>query len=141
MAEEKKKEEVKRQQFMNKIIDEVLTMWRKYDLTNLNKNDCKIKYMIVEYSINKIDEAWKDSTLYIPTNFDAIENKGKYQQSRIDLLMGIIKDPPKLCFDSRGGFDFVNGRHRFANLRDLGCQTIPCIIEENDQEKMDNLLK
>jgi hypothetical protein len=136
-------EEKKNATHIDKIINEVLIMLRKYDLTSLNQNKYGMKYIIVEYSVNKIDDVWKDSEFYISTNYDSIIEKEKYLWSRIDLLSlsDKIKKPPDLYFDHRGELCFENGNYNFANLRDLGCKTIPCIIEEKEKEKMDLLLK
>ena len=63
----------------------------------------------------------------------------KYLASRRDLRRGQLLSPPKLGdFHLREGskVNFINERHRFSNLRDLGAEQVPVLIQRRDRRKM-----
>ena len=114
----------------NEIIEKVLNIWKKYDL--VRKND---KIIIVNVKI--IDNLWKNTDLYIePYSFTE-----KYINSKKDILQlnEKVKNPPEIHLDINNNIVFINGRHRFANLRDNNVINIPVIIFKKEIPKFKKL--
>ena len=98
-------------------------------LLDIKKNKEEIKKIIktmhqfntVELNVKQVNDSWKKTTKYIPENFIDVNNQYKYLLSRKDLFNGDVVSVPEIFKNKDGNFEFYNGRHRFANLRDLGC--------------------
>ena len=90
------------------------------------------KEIIVNGNVNEIDKLWKKTELYI----EPFSNIKKYINSKKDIIEGKVDIPPMIAINDLDDNDlkliFVNGRNRFANLRDAGVKNIPIIIT-NDQ--------
>jgi type I restriction-modification system DNA methylase subunit len=125
------------------ITDEIESL--KYLLTidipeNLVKNTIDLMksykpdkgYIVKMISVKKINKLWKLTDNFIPENFDEKldDLKLKYLLSRKNLLDGHVKIPPKLIFDN-DKFTFNNGRNRFSNLRDIGCDKMPFLMTKD----------
>jgi len=117
------------------IIDDCIEKFKKYE-----PQDGEILKIV---NIDKINNLWKkDKALYISEIYEEIKFPNKYLNSRKDLLEKNITIPPKIIYDEENDLiSFENGRHRFSNLRDLGCKEIPVIILNEDKEKIEELLK
>jgi len=103
--------------------------YNNYDVNFDNENyDEEFKIIIITCNINKINKSWKNSSLYISTNLFDIENKQKYIQSRKDLFNMKVDKPPFIYLNENNDIEFINGRHRFANLRDMNCIYMPFIV-------------
>jgi hypothetical protein len=78
-------------------------------------------------NVKDLDELWKKSRIEpygLNLNGRAYN---KYVNSRIDLFTNKSIEPPQFSIDDG---TFINGRNRFANLRDLGLVEIPCVFEK-----------
>lgn len=125
------------QNILNKIIDKM----QNYDMLEENEE-------IIMLNVNKINDCWKKSKDYIDTNFENILNKKKYLQLRKYLIdfetnkQQILK-PSNICFDEINEIndiiEFIDGRNRFSNYRDLGIKYLPFIINKEDNEKILNI--
>lgn len=98
-------------------IDTYQTPFREY---------CKMKC-----DIQKVDALWKGSSFYI----DREMKTAKYVNSRRDLWKGRVKEPPIIEWRD-GWIEIVKGRHRFANLRDMGYKEIWILFHERDETKL-----
>ena len=116
---------------MKDIIDNM----SKYDINNDNENyDKEFETIITTCNINKINNSWKKSLLYISSNILEIENKYKYFKSKDDLFNMKVDKPPFINLTDCNNIEFIDGRNRFANLRDLNCLYMPFIIYKNEKE-------
>ena len=50
-----------------------------------------------------------------------------------------VEKPPIIYLTDNNNIEFINGRHRFANLRDMKCIEMPFIIYKNECEIISNL--
>jgi hypothetical protein len=97
-------------------------------LLNVKKSEKEMKeivkkmetYTTTEIDIKTVNDSWKKTPKYIPENFDEIEQQLKYLRSRTNLFNGSVVSPPEIYKNNDN--EFVNGRNRFANLRDLKCK-------------------
>jgi hypothetical protein len=90
-------------------------------------------YIIVEGNIKNINNSWKnEEDYYLSENYNDLKNKKQYLCSRIKIYNNKINKPPKLEINTNGIISFDNGRNRFCNFRDLGCKTIPIMINKNN---------
>lgn len=107
------------------IIDDCIEKLKKYK----TGNDEILKIV----KINKINNLWKkDKDMYISEIYEEIKYKNKYLNSKKDLLEKKIEIPPIIYYDEEKDLIiFVNGMHRFSNLRDLGCKEISVIVRDN----------
>lgn len=125
---------------INKFKNEILYIQLSDDDINSFLNNMKkykthhVEETIIECDIKKINNAWKKTNYYIPENFNEIKNKMKYLNSRKDLIGNEITKPPEIYFENNY-IMFYDGRNRFSNFRDLGCERMPFIIEKS-QEKL-----
>jgi len=83
-------------------------------------------------NIKKLDKLWRETSSsdnYIHGVFDNILYPAKYVASNRDLHNNSVERPPEIGFyDDKASF--VNGRHRFANIRDSGVRRmIPVIVD------------
>jgi len=91
--------------------------------------------------INKINKLWKNDNQYISRNFNKINNQMKYLKSRENLFNLEVKEPPILSFLSNNTtISFTNGRHRFANLRDLKAKYIPVIMPLHQHHLLEKIV-
>ena len=124
------------------IIDDCIEKFKKYK--------CKKGEKLKIVKIDEINNLWKkDKDKYISEIYEEIKYKNKYLNSKKDLLEKKIEIPPIIYYDEEKDLiTFENGRHRFSNLRDLGCKEIPVIVNNNETikkieelEKNDIILK
>ena len=107
----------------------------------------KTGYKRMKVDIEKLNSFWKfDSSqipsLYIPTEFSGIisDQQKKYLNSRIDLFEGSkqVECPPEIEYykDTLGRhrLSFVDGRNRFANLRDMGAKYIYVNVSKRSEQ-------
>lgn len=111
--------EVFKLEFTNEKINEILNLMKKPNTRILD--------------VNSIDELWKNEETYLSRQYEELLRKGKYLQSRKNLYNLKVHSPPIICLEENR-VSFINGRHRFANLRDLGVEKMPFIIEDEEQE-------
>ncbi len=93
--------------------------------------------MLKIVDVNKINNLWKkDKDLYISENYEEIKYPNKYLKSKKNLLEKKIEIPPTIMYDKEKDLiSFEYGRHRFSNLRDLGCNKIPIIVKDKETIK------
>lgn len=92
-------------------------------INNLTKYASDNKCFVKWYDVKKVNDILSNNE---------IENKEKYNNSRVDLLnmeVGI----PSFVYYGKNGIEFMNGRYRFFNLRDMGAQKIPFLINKSDE--------
>lgn len=112
----------------------------KYDVNNDNEfYEKDFETIIITCNINKINNSWKKSSLYISSNILEIENKNKYFQSKNDLFNMKVEKPSFIELIDNNDVVFIDGRNRFANLRDMNCEYIPIIIYKYDNEIISKL--
>ena len=104
--------------------------------------------MMIICDIAKIDKMWQRTRTNRISDFDTLRTKTtgkkKYVQSRRDLLNLKVSRPPEIYisnYDNMFGkytefmaIYFRDGRHRFANMRDMGAVKIPVIIDKTNYE-------
>ena len=88
-------------------------------------------------NIEKINKLWKkDIKHYVSEIYEEIKYPLQYLKSRDNLLKKMIYEPPKIVYnEEKDLIEITNGRHRFSNLRDLGCKEIPVIVIDNETIK------
>jgi hypothetical protein len=118
---------------MNIIITNIIDNMNNYDVNNDNY-DKEFEITIISCNIDKINNSWKKSSLYISSNILEIENKGKYFQSKDDLFNMKVKKPPFVQLMDNDEIGFIDGRNRFANLRDIKCLYMPFIVYTYEKE-------
>ena len=122
------------------ITKNIIDNMSNYDVSYDNENyESEYKIMIIFCNINKINNSWKKSLLYITSNISELENKDKYIQSKKDLLSMKVEKPPFIYLTDDNNIEFIDGRHRFANLRDMNCKKMPFIIYKTEYEIISNL--
>lgn len=120
---------------MNITIKYIIDNMIKYDINNDNENyDTEFETIIVTCNIDKINNSWKKTALYISSNILEIENKDKYLKSKNDLLNMKVNKPPFINLTDYNDIEFIDGRNRFANLRDMNCINMPFIVYKNEKE-------
>ena len=134
----KQEEELKdilEKEVSKKLLEKYVGLMEKYKPQNSE--------IIMNVSVKIINELWeKDKSNYISKIYENIENKGKYLNSRKNLLEGNVLEPPKIKYDKENSLIiFENGRHRFSNLRDLGCEKIPIITDKNTKKYLERFEK
>lgn len=123
-------------------------LYEDVSISHINNNiNLMSKYLhndnliIIELDINIIDKLWRYDALYVDIfkNNTNNESKYKYIKTRINLLTLLINKPPHISLNNNDNYVyFINGRHLFSNMRDLGCTKIPFLINCNEK---DNILK
>jgi len=89
--------------------------------------------ILVEGSVDKIQESFIESSFYL--NNETID-QGRLMRGRIGLItMHDNMRPPEISFNDNQ-ISFVDGRHRFTNLRKLGATVIPVIIERQYESQL-----
>jgi hypothetical protein len=120
---------------MNITIQKIIDIMSEYDVNIDNENyDKEFETIIITCNINKINNSWKKSSLYISSNILEIANKEKYFQSKDDLINLKVKKPPFIQLIDNNEIEFIDGRNRFANLRDVKCLYMPFIIYTYEKE-------
>ncbi len=88
------------------------------------------EYELVEnVDIRIFDILWSYSDSYLSRRFEEIKQKSKYINSRRDLMKMRIDQPPFIEVLPYGMVEILNGRNRFANMRDLGFKKIPMMMK------------
>jgi len=125
---------------MNITTKNIIDNMSKYDVNIDNEfYDKEFETIIITCNINKINNSWKKSSLYISSNILEIENKNKYIQSKNDLFNMKVEKPPFIELIDNNEIVFIDGRNRFANLRDMNCEYMPFIINKCDYEIISKL--
>jgi hypothetical protein len=94
------------------------------------------EYSKVKLDVGKVDEKWKYSSYYVERE----AKTKKYVNSRRDIWKGRVKEPPLIEIDRYGIVEIVNGRHRFANLRDMGVREMYFLCKKGEIAKMEEIL-
>ncbi len=94
-------------------------------------------YCKIRVDMEKIDEKWKYSTYYVERE---VKTK-KYVNSRRDIWKGRVKEPPLIEVGRYGSIEIVNGRHRFANLRDMGVKKVVCMCKKSEIDALEKILE
>lgn len=99
-------------------------------------------FTIVILNTHKVNNNWKKSKLYLSnySKLHTIHDKAKYLGSRSNIIKNIVYEPPEININDNKNIEFINGRNRFANLRDLGEKYIPFIVHKNDLDFIKNNL-
>lgn len=88
------------------------------------------EYELVEnVDIDIFDKIWSFSNSYISKRFEEIHQKSKYINSRRDLMKMRIDQPPFIEVLPYGMVEILNGRNRYANMRDLQFKKIPMMMK------------
>jgi hypothetical protein len=93
-------------------------------------------YCKIRVDVEKIDERWKYSTYYVEKE----AKTKKYVNSRRDIWKGRVKEPPLIEVGRYGSIEIVNGRHRFANLRDMGVKKMICMCKKVEMDALKEML-
>jgi len=130
----------------NEIIQSTLNRMRQYKPCDY---DCLIERgeaeedaedfeeILVEGNVKNIDNNWKKNKHYYLQPYTLT---AKYYNSKVDILNEKVNTPPVLGVETDDkSISFVNGRHRFANLRDSGVKTIPIVINKKDLKNFKKL--
>lgn len=117
---------------MENIIDNM----NNYDITDYNDNcdDELMKRTIITLNIEKINNSWKKSILYL--SLPDLKNDKRYLKVKNYLLNGKLTKPPIINLKDSGDIEFEDGRHRFSILRDMDCLEMPFIIYEDEKEQL-----
>jgi len=104
------------------------------NLTFVMDKQSKISgYNLVNIDVKKFDNLWKqDKDFYIgPNGTGAAITKpiNRYERFKTFLKDGEPIEAPVAAINLYG-VGFVNGRHRFAVLRDMGVKTIPLTLND-----------
>ena len=97
-------------------------------------------FKIVMLDLLKVNDRWINSDNYV-CNFNNIKymnDRAKFIGSRKDLINLKVEAPPEIILGDKNNIEFVNGRNRFANLRDLGVSHMPFIIHKKEYSKIIN---
>lgn len=99
-------------------------------------------YTIVVLDTQKVNKSLEKTELYLScyNKLSSICDKAKYLSSRSNIIENIVYDPPKITINDDKNIEFLNGRNRFANLRDLGEKYIPFVIHNTDLNFIKNNL-
>ncbi len=100
----------------------------------LSETDAEFGYLLVEFDTDKLDELFKkDEISYIePGGKNGIGNR--YKGVSDFLKTGQAINAVRVCFredDGKLKASIIDGRHRFAFMRDIGLRKIPVSIEES----------
>ena len=83
--------------------------------------------MPLEIDVEKFDKAWSKDPYYIPP-------KSRMGSQRKKQFLEFLKtNTPIILPEIRlidGVPDFINGKHRFSVLRDLGLKRIPVVVDQ-----------
>jgi hypothetical protein len=104
--------------------EKVLTKMKNYEVD-------PIENVIVMLNVQKVDESWK---LHENTYLSEFTNSIKNFHSKQDLVNDRVDTPPEI-FLRNGNIRFENGRHRFANLRDVNVTTMPFIVSQQEAKE------
>ena len=94
---------------------------------------------VVWLDVAKADQAWeRDKGFYIPSG--ASDDRHRYEKFGRWLLQAnrVVWMPTAILY--RGRLDFVDGRHRFAWLRDHGAEAIPITTEPSGAKRLSERL-
>lgn len=105
-----------------------------FDLSSKQRN---AKEVMVVVSTAKLDASWaKDSGFYIPANGGGAEIGGRRDGFKSFLATGATVEPSTVCLDEQGEVSFVDGRHRFSVLRDMGARQVVVAIHKSQAKKL-----
>jgi hypothetical protein len=104
--------------------NQIIEAWRQYP--------ANVGTVAIEIDVAGLNNIWARSSLvpiyYIPTG-GHIRSLQKYINTEIDLnTMRAIRPPQVEINSSCNSVIFINGRHRFAVMRDRGIRTLPIHI-------------
>jgi hypothetical protein len=107
-------------QTLNNIID----LMCEFDVTER-------QLTIIYVDVKSIDDKWRETD---PDNYisDNIQSD-KYNNSRRDLLNNKVFAPTYMSYEDDTIFVW-DGRHRFANLRDMGAIVVPIMIDIDEYD-------
>ena len=96
-------------------------------------------YVTVNVDSNKVDTYWKkDKSMYVGVNgIGGV--KSRYSDFKKFLNVGERIEQSILGIDRKGLPSFVNGRHRFAVLRDIGMKKIPVSVHKDQVKQITEL--
>lgn len=95
---------------------------------------------VVWCDVSLVNTYWSHDTRFFLPPFASSDDGWqagwkKYMNSKRDILDGPVREPPKLSFpEDENELSFINGRHRFACLRDSNVTAIPCIVFRSELE-------
>lgn len=96
------------------------------------KSGASARDVVVQIDVAKVDaSASKDRNFYVgPQGSGGI--KGRYERFSRWMERGETVEMPEVCLTDQGEISFINGRHRFAWMRDNGVTTMPVAVPAND---------
>ena len=88
---------------------------------------------LITVSTAKLDRAWqRDGSSYLPKRGEGkSEVRGRREGVQRFLTTGRPLQAPRISIGKDGGVSFVDGRHRFAVLRDSGVKRIAVMVRGN----------
>jgi hypothetical protein len=95
-------------------------------------------YEMVEVSTSKLNESWKgDEGFHIDERGsnaigDRLASFGEWLRTHPDTAV----ETPEVSLNGRGEISFINGRHRFAYLRDRGVRTVFVAVPKSEARKV-----
>ena len=118
--------------FNKQTFDEALNLENIVNRTIVKDNQACYGYILEEFDTEKIDKLFqKDKASYIaPNGTNGVENK--YEEVGIFLKTGQEFWAPQVRISEYDGKVFaimIDGRHRFAYLRDMGLKKIPLSVK------------
>jgi hypothetical protein len=87
---------------------------------------------IIWLDTENMENMWKSSSFYLPSDLNSMPQPAKYVNSRRDILKERIRSLPTIKWVYRNqdiGFEVMDGRHRLANWRDMGVEKVPVRVE------------
>lgn len=126
--------EEEKQNILNQSITKnQVDQWINLMTTGSNK-DMKKERTLINLNIEKVEKSWKLSKNYLSDDFEKILIKNKYIHSRKNLINNQVLRAPQI-FINNGQIEFLDGRHRFSNIRDLKLvQTMPFEVQTSQLE-------
>lgn len=101
----------------------------------LSKTSERIGDELVPTKIAHIDRAWAGDPDYIGRDDTGI--KGRRERFRAFQEKGGLIETPEVSVDTKGNVTFINGRHRFAELRDQGHGDVSVAMSPESKKNAD----
>lgn len=88
---------------------------------------------LVEVDVQELDKAWKRSLIYIEAGGKGAIIGNRYNESREFLQQNSLIYASEVVVKPDCSVEFVDGRHRFSNLRDAGRKKATVLMQEGWQ--------
>jgi hypothetical protein len=89
----------------------------------------------VTLSIPKVDLSWRgDTGFYLPPGAETNHIGHRYEDMVALVAKNGSMDQPEICLNDSGEIVFIDGRHRFAAMRDIGHLTFKASVPPNQAD-------